>query len=405
MMASLAALGAMVLVYAKGWFTHASPATQLDTGVYVWQRTDSPELRASLERSLEVAFRRHFLAAEIGLRHSAWNIARTSLPDELIAGQGLVLRIGASLSRESWQPGEALDRVLGEVDRMVARPAAEFQIDYDSPQRSLDAYLRLLNAIKSRHPDRIWTITALPSWLEEPAAQSLLRAADGVVLQVHSLTLPTRPGHPVVLCDLAAAREAVRKISNLGVPFHVALNTYGCEVYFDGSGRVVDVVSEDWNSPPPPDAKRKSAGISEAAGLANLVAGWKSNPPRGMRGIVWYRLPLESDRRNWQWITWQRVASGTIPASRLTLDVRETGRGAWDFVLSNRGEQDERLPERISPGCEFLAMDGVNGYVADESGVLIPAQSSWPWLAPGCALTIGWIRPVDATVQPFPSIP
>jgi len=376
----------------------------ISTEVYVWQRADSPDLRAAVERSQEVAGRRHFLAVEIGRRASGWHVSRSTVPDEMISGEGLVLRVGASLAGETWQDGEAMERVLAEVDWMTSKPAAEFQIDYDSPQRSLENYRRLLETIKARHPEKKWTITALPSWLDEPAAKRLFRTADGVVLQVHSLTLPENPERPVILCDPAAAREAVRKMSGFGVPFHVALNTYGCEVFFDGGGRVIEVVSEDLNSPPPPEAMRRSVGISDAVELAGLVAGWKRNPPRGLRGIVWYRLPLESDRRNWQWITWQRAANGIPPVSALRLEAREGENGAWDVVLSNQGERDERLPAVISPGCDVLAMDGLNGYVAYEGDNLIPVRSSWPWLPPGSAITIGWLRPADASTPPAPSI-
>ena len=51
-------------------------------------------------------------------------------------------------------------------------------------------------------------LTALPSWLDRPAAAALLEAADGYVLQVHSLVRPASPEAMAPLCDPeAAARE------------------------------------------------------------------------------------------------------------------------------------------------------------------------------------------------------
>ena len=385
------------------WRSADGSSRHLAIEAYVWQRADSPELRKAIERSSEVITRHHFLAVEIGRHNSNWRVTRGSFADDLIAGNGLVMRIGASLAGESWREGEALDRVLTEAAWMAAKPAAEFQIDYDCPQRSLGDYERLLETIKRCHPGKKWKITALPSWLGEPAAGRLFKAADGVVLQVHSLQLPDRPEGPVVLCDPTAAREAVRKMSRMGVPFQVALNTYGCEVFFDDNNRVLEVVSEDLQDPPP-RASRRSVGISDAVALAGLVAGWKHDPPRGMSAIVWYRLPLETDRRNWRWITLQRVASGVTPISDLRIEARAVANGAWDVILINCGERDESLPEFVAAGCETLVLEGANGYGSDAANRLIIENTAWPWLPPGEALMIGWLRPAEATVQPAPAI-
>lgn len=394
----LAAIGVLC------WWKSSQRPRELTTEVYVWQRADSPELRVALDRSREISARRHFLAVEIGRHDSQWRVTRSTLPDELITGQGLVMRIGASLAGETWRDGETLERVLAEAAWMTAKPAAELQIDYDCPQRSLGDYRRLLEKIKVLHPDRKWTITALPSWLGESSAKQLFETADGVVLQVHSLQLPNQPQRPVILCDPAAAREAVLKMSKLDVPFQLALNTYGCEVLFDENNRVVDVVSEDMGNSPSPKATRRSVGISDAVELAGLVAGWKNNPPRGLGGIVWYRLPLDSDRRNWRWVTWRRVAGGITPVSDLQLEARAAANGAWDLVLANRGERDERLPEFVTPGCEALVLEGSNGYGSDADDRLILEKTAWPWLPPGGSLTIGWLRTAQASVRPAPAI-
>lgn len=393
----------VVAIGAVAWWESSQPTRKLATEVYVWQRADSPELREALDRSHELATRRHFLGVEISRSSNGLQVVRSSMPDDLLRGEGLVLRIGSSLSGESWGGGEAMERVLAEATWLAARPAAELQIDYDCPQSSLDGYRILLEKIKARHPGKRWTITALPSWLEEPAAKRLFQAADGVVMQVHSLQLPQRPGQPVVLCDPATARAAVDKISKMGIPFHVALNTYGCEVFYDADGRVLEVVSEDVQSPPR-NAARRAVGLSDAVELAGLVAAWKRNPPPGLQGVVWYRLPLASDRRNWRWITWQRVAAGIPPVSDLQLDARAAGNGAWDLMLSNRGERDERLPEFVSAGCQTLVLEGLNGYVSHAADRLYLETTAWPWLPPGASITIGWLRPAQASVQPTPAV-
>lgn len=394
----------LLVALIAGWIEHGGTPRELSVEAYVWQRQDSPELREALSRSRPLVSRYHFLGAEIVRDSAGWRVSRSSVPDASLAGQGLVLRLGASLAGEKWEDGKAVDRVLGELSHLVAKPAVEWQIDYDCPQRSLENYRRLLEKIKARFPGKRWTITALPSWLHEPSVRGLFAAADGVVLQVHSLVLPEKPGQTVVLCDPAAARAAVKRMAGFGIPFRVALNTYGCEVLFDDKGSVVEVVSEDVGNPPPARATRRSVGISDAKALAELVAGWRRDPPRGMKGVVWYRLPLDSDQRNWRWVTWTRVATGAVPESKLRIEARAGANGAWDLLLSNVGECDEPLPEFISSGCETLVLEGLNGYRFDESERLHLIHAPWPWLPPGAALTVGWLRAADSSETPTPSI-
>jgi hypothetical protein len=133
------------------------------------------------------------------------------------------------------------------------------------------------------------------------------------------------------------------------------------------------------------------------------VSEWKRNPPRHLQGIIWYRLPIETDRRNWKWITWQRVASGEMPSSDLRLEVKPTENGAWDIVLSNRGERDERLPEIIHTGCETLVLEGLNGYTSGPPNQLHLEKAPWPWLAPGASFTMGWLRTREPSTLPKPT--
>lgn len=388
---------------AGGWlFTR--PPREIKIETYVWQRRDSSELRDALERSKPLLARCHFLGIEMGRDASGWRVSRSSVPDELFEGQGLVLRLGASLAGETWENSETIDRVMEEAAWLAAKPAAELQIDYDCPQGSLDFYRRLLDCIKTRFPQRRWTITALPSWLGEPAAKRLFDAADGVVLQVHSLQLPKNPAQPIIICDPSAARAAVKRMKKFGKPFRVAINTYACEVLFDGEGRIIDVISEDIDSPPPLAATRRSAGISDAVALAELVAEWRRNPPHGLEGIIWYRLPLETDRRNWRWQTWAKVAVGEVPNSALRIEAQKTPQGAWDLVVSNAGERDERLPEFLAIGCETLVLEGINGYLSEGASRLRLDDAPWPWLPPGASLTAGWLRTTNSSALPQPTL-
>jgi hypothetical protein len=322
---------------------------------------------------------------------------------DLMRGQGAVLRLGASLAGETWS-GEALACVLGEVEWLAGCGVAELQLDFDCPQARLGAYRNLLDKVRPRCRGVRLAITALPAWLGEGGAAGLFAACDGVVLQVHSLQLPARPEQAVVLCDPAAARAAVARMAEFGRPFRVALNTYACEVYFDAAGKVVEVVAEDLAAVVPAGAVRRSAGVSDAGVMAALAAEWRRRRVPGLGGLVWYRLPLDSDRRNWRWQTFAKVVRGEAPRSELACRARLAPAGAWDIVLENRGEQDELLPEFVACGCDPLVFEGLNGYSADTSTRLRLGSAPWPWLPPGESLVAGWLRTPDPTRTPRPTV-
>ena len=96
---------------AGGWlFTR--PPRELQIEAYVWQRRDSSELRDALGRSKPLLARCHFLGVEMARDASGWRVSRSSVPDDLFEGQGLVLRLGASLAGETWEHSETIARVM-----------------------------------------------------------------------------------------------------------------------------------------------------------------------------------------------------------------------------------------------------------------------------------------------------
>ncbi|KAG0755400.1 hypothetical protein G6F22_020623 [Rhizopus arrhizus] len=70
---------------------------------------------------------------------------------------------------------------------------AGVEIDYDCATSKLPAYRDFLAALKSRlGPDSALSITALPTWLNSPELDALLKMADESVLQVHAVLNPTQ---------------------------------------------------------------------------------------------------------------------------------------------------------------------------------------------------------------------
>jgi hypothetical protein len=117
-----------------------------------------------------------------------------------------------------------------------------------------------------------------------------------------------------------------------------------------------------------------------------------------MKGIIWYRLPIASDSFNWRWTTLAAVIQGRQPASDIRFEVSSDQPS--DIVISNGGERDEALPNKIEASWEdaaLVAADALADYeVAARSPTRLVFQlksdATLSRLSPGSRRPIGWIR-------------
>jgi hypothetical protein len=189
---------------------------------------------------------------------------------------------------------------------------AELQIDFDCAESKLDGYRVWIEAIQRRVAPLPVTITALPSWLDSRAFKRLAAVATNYVLQVHSAERPKSFEAPFTLCDPRAARRAVERAGRIGVPFRVALPTYGYLLAFENGGKFISLAAEGPRPNWPTNALvRKIESDSEE--LATLVRAWTASRPAAMRGVIWYRLPVATDKHNWSWPTLSAVMAGRGP--------------------------------------------------------------------------------------------
>ena len=361
----------------------------LTTEAYVWQSPARSEVREAMTRASGHVATLHIRAAELRWTGERFDIDRvlTKLPSP---GCGLVVRIGASASRLEWTPAQTAE-VAAVFHELAALAPKEIQCDFDCPQKRLGRYRILLDALQSAAGGIPVLPTALPSWLDEPDFGKLVAGRGGYVLQVHSLQLPQRAGQPVVVFDPAAARLAATKASAMKVPFRIAMATYGCEVRFGMDGKIIDVVSEDAVAGP---ATARAFALADPLESARLVQEWKRDPPAGLSGIVWYRLPITGDRRNWPWQTFERVIRGEVDLSKPDLEI-SSGAGAKDLFVVNRGTFPVLLPEEIVIGHPVPAADGAGAYrLEQQDGVphFIRRDDVWPWLDPDKKIATGWLR-------------
>lgn len=395
----------------------SADARVLPQQVYIWQRTwghavtsavaqAAPHAAGFVALSAELAWQERGGASviRVPLDHTALLAARRPV--------GLALRVGPyppgrrNAAQDASLVAQAAAAVIADARKAGLEPS-ELQIDFDCAETRLPDYERWIPTVRESVHDTALTITALPCWLERPAFRSLASAVDGYVLQVHSLSAPAGPGKQPSLCEPADARRWVRQAEAIGRPFRVALPTYGYLTAFGPDGRLLGISAEGPARSWPADTTVHRMQ-SDAAAMAGLVAEWSRDSPSRLRGLVWYRLPVDGDRLNWKWATLQAVMQGRTPRRSVRTEVRNPSPELADIVLMNDGETDIALDFAVHARWdtgEPVASDAVSGFVASrlsQGGLCLSCAATAPALRPGDARQIGWIRfrsPTPLTIE------
>ena len=382
---------------------HPHAAGPLRQEAYVWQRSWSPAVREAVRQASGISGL-VVLAAEVDLRRGAPRVTRVPLDGSLRdAGKpvGVALRVTTFPSRFADEPG--IVRLLQGLTRDVAAEArakgialSEIQIDYDCPESKLDDYRGLLPVLRKAAAPVPVTLTALPSWMRQRRAfAKLVTAADGYVLQVHSLAPPAGPRGEIPLLKPGEARGWVAEAARFERPFRVALPTYSYLAAFDSRGKLLGLSAEgpllSW-----PEGIAVRAARSDPAILAGLVREWTRDRPRELAGILWYRLPVAGDRLNWTLPTLRAVMAGRAPHGEIRAAVREPEPGLVEIDLVNAGDGEAAAPSTVRvrwKGETFLAADGLAGYRVtpgkDEIRLDRPRPASW---RPDERRTVAWLR-------------
>src|SRR5260370_8160597 len=115
-----------------------------------------------------------------------------------------------------------------------------------------------------------------------------------------------------MLCDAPSTREWVAKAAKLGLPFSVALRTYRGVAGYGTDGKLVSVAM-DSVQPSWPPGTRILEFAADADEIAALVDTWQNARPNQLRELLWYRIPIATDTRNWRWVTLSAVMTGRPP--------------------------------------------------------------------------------------------
>jgi hypothetical protein len=385
---------ALIMMLAAGCHRAPMEGGPLRERGYLWQRNWTPAVTAGFleaERRMDGVV---VLGAEIAWANGAARTVRANIDWAALRGKPVSLAVrvapfaGPFAENAGPYPAVATEvaGLLKEAATHGVKPG-EMQIDFDCGARKLAGYAVWVRALRGVAAPVPLVITALPAWLDERDFPALAREADGYVLQVHSVPTLAESGH-AVLCDPALARKWVGKASRLGIPFSISLPAYWCVAGYDGQGKLLgvamDSVQPAW--PPGTSALEFAANADDIAGL---VAEWRQSRPAWMRDLLWYRIPVRTDQRNWRWPTLAAVMAGRNPV---------------DISIVNRGEAEERTACVVTltwTGGTVTASDVLPGWtVTTDNGraVFSTLPGEKLRLSPGDARSIGWIRYDQDTV-------
>jgi Protein of unknown function (DUF3142) len=381
---------AVLLLCAAGLAGSTSPASLAPEAVphdaYIWQRNWTPAVIEAARRSADIVRAWRVLAAESD-HLGRWT--RVAVPwDELRAtGRPIiaVMRIDGRLD-------EARLPSLLEQAATVPESVAGIEIDYDCPTPKLAAYAAFLAELRRRLPASVaLSITALPTWMNSPDLRRL--ATDEVaetVLQVHAVDDPHRG-----LFDPGRAEHWVRAFARrTGRPFRVALPAYDVRVTWRGDGRLAGVEGE---RPLLLGAAGNGATLAAAPeSVLHLLHALERDAPDNWRGVVWFRLPTDADRRAWSPETWRSVVQDRLSPAEVSASLAATASpGLWTVTLSNDGAADGMLPREVRLGPSCILADGANGFrvkAGEEGGALVLETSEGGRLRAHSTHTIGWAR-------------
>jgi hypothetical protein len=271
---------------------------------------------------------------------------------------------------------------------------SEFQLDFDCAQKKLSGYRLWVKAVRAAVLPTRFVITTLPAWLTEPEFSPLVRLADGYVLQVHSVPISSQDGQSFLLYT-GLARKWIQKASDIGIPFSVALPTYRCLAGYDRSGKLMGVVMDSVDLAWPPGTRTLEFS-TDADDTAALVSEWLSSRPRELKELIWYRIPVATDQRNWRWPTLAAVMAGRNPVHQLQAVQR--GDNPIDISVKNAGEADKQVGARVTvtwTGASIVAIDALPGWsfvAKSDRAVFTRIDGSLMELPPGSERSVGWLR-------------
>lgn len=370
---------------------------------YLWQRAWNPAVIAAVQEAGKHMDGMVIIGAEIGWTGATPETVRANIdwPTLKNAGKPIALALRVAPYPGPFSKDDSTIKYICQVAKSLLTSAtahevnvSEFQLDFDCAQKKLSGYSLWVEAVRTAvQPTRL-LITTLPSWLDEPTFVPLVRLADGYVLQVHSVPISSQPEKSFLL-DTNLARQWTKTAATLGIPFSVALPTYRCLAGYDKTGKLLGVAMDSVDLAWPPGTRTLEFS-ADADGTAALVSDWISARPAQLTELIWYRLPVATDQRNWRWPTLAAIMAGRKPIHKLQAD--QYGDNPIDLSIKNVGEADKQVSTKLTvtwSGASLVAYDALAGWtvVTEKDRAVFSRRDGIPLeLPPGGERSIGWLR-------------
>ena len=211
------------------------------------------------------------------------------------------------------------------------------QLDYDCPTAKLQDFVRFVKIIKEEWPLVQVSITALPTWINNNAFQDLITCVDYYVLQLHSFEIPQGQNKKGYIFPALKAPGYFDSGLKLKKPFYISLPTYGYEVAYSKENKFLGLRAESGAEFIGEDIKRKLM-FADPKEIADFLRYVSKKCAENFKGVAWFRLPIDSDRYNWDIKTLKRVMMGELPQTYLTVDIVDAGAQVKEIYLLNVGE-------------------------------------------------------------------
>jgi hypothetical protein len=325
-------------------------ANAYENTVYIWQRSWRPEIAASVDRIAHTGNGFKVLAGELQIQNGRIGFSRVPVKWEYLKERGSVtidVRMRAGLAKHLAQNdlsmvaeylSKNVNAVIEESSRAgVAIAGVEF--DYDCPSGKLKDYARFIRAVRPRldFRDRTLSLTALPTWFGRPDCKDLFNAVDRYVLQLHSFEPPKTGAvsRPIFPADKALGW--FKQALSFRKQFSVSLPTYGYEAVYGKDGEFVGLRAETGVQYYGDGMKRAMVFADPAAIIQFLNAAAAAGSDHFL-GVCWFRLPVNSDRFNWDMATLERVMKRETPRGHVRVEVVRNPGGEQELFLVNDGE-------------------------------------------------------------------
>lgn len=340
----IAKITATILLFSLTQSSHISRI--LPQEAYIWQKKWVQSIEPAIKQTAPYIIGWRFLAGEY---EPDGQVIYPAIQYEWL--QQSQLPLTAVYRFDRLRPLPSVEEILALIQNSPAYQRYhihKIELDLDWPTSKLNLYITLLKSLKEKMPTNIQlNITMIPDWLRSPFFAELSEQVPCPVLQVHSVDNPQTG-----LFNPQNAMNYILTMNRLSRhPFYVALPTYGLKIQTTPTGRIYAIEGEN-NFQTGQTGKEL---YSDPQQIKKLIQELQQNTPSQLHGIIWFRLPIANDQRNWSQNTWlAMIRHQPLKGHIVTQEIPDPENpGAIKLSLVNQGNIALPLPKTIPLKCSI----------------------------------------------------